>query len=576
MVQSPIAVEALERPMGYASLEDRKAVGAHYTPRALSDFVAHKILEFWVPQSRDAKVRVLDPAIGEGELLLSLIGGLTKLGFSNIECVGFDTDRNAIELALSRINKAFPAVSVHLQEANFLEFALTYGAGSLFSQGFEFFDLSIANPPYVRTQVMGTKKSQQLALQFGFSGRVDLYYAFINGIATLMKPNGVAGIIVSNRFMTTESGRDVRKSIIDKFDVLHVWDLGDTRLFEAAVLPAVLLVRGKDRAMQPAETKFTSIYSTKNANAPIRCSNTIDALGRNGVVELPDGQRYVVQQGKLEHGERPDGIWRIATEQSEEWLAVVKSHTHCTFGEIGEIKVGIKTTADKVFIRSDWDDMPLEERPELLRPLITHHVARRFKAQQPDKPLRVLYTHQVKNGKRIAIDLSEFPRTARYLNRHRARLEGRKYVLDAGRRWFEIWVPQDPAAWSQPKVVFRDISEKPTFWLDLSGSIVNGDCYWVVCNNPQQLDLLWLMLGVGNSSFIEAFYDRRFRNKLYAGRRRFMTQYVRQFPLPNPETEAAREIIWLAKEIYRLTPAQETRPLEDELDHLVWQVFGLF
>ena len=567
--------EKLNTPTGYASLEARKALGAHYTPKELSDFVACKILESWTPGRNVGKVRVLDPAVGDGELLLSMLEGLTQAGFSGIECVGFDTDPSAIRLASTRIKQAFPRTSVCLKEENFLEFALTYGVGRLFSQHFDFFDLSISNPPYVRTQVMGAQRSQQLARQFRLSGRIDLYYAFVSGIGMLMKPGGVAGIIVSNRFMTTKSGRSVRKNILEKFDILHIWDLGDTRLFEAAVLPAVLIVRGKDDAVRSVQAKFTSIYSTEDTRESIECSNVIDALDEEGMVELPHGQHFVVQQGELKYSDKPDGVWRIATEDSEKWLATVESHTYCTFGEVGKIRVGIKTTADEVFIRSDWEDMAVEEQMELLRPLITHHVARRFKAKRSHQPRRVLYTHQIKGGKREAVDLSEFPSAAKYLNRYRTKLEGRKYVLKAGRKWFEIWVPHDPAAWAQPKVVFRDISNEPTFWMDLSGAIVNGDCYWIACDNPQQVDLLWLILGVGNSSFIAAFYDYKFQNKLYASRRRFMTQYVRQFPLPNPENEVTRRIIQLSQDIYKLTPSQDAKRLEATLDHLVRQAFGL-
>jgi len=45
---------------------------------------------------------------------------------------------------------------------------------------------------------------------------------------------------------------------------------------------------------------------------------------------------------------------------------------------------------------------------------------------------------------------------------------------NSGREWYEIWVPQDPAAWDQPKLVFRDISEEPMFWIDHDGAVVNG------------------------------------------------------------------------------------------------------
>jgi hypothetical protein len=123
--------------------------------------------------------------------------------------------------------------------------------------------------------------------------------------------------------------------------------------------------------------------------------------------------------------------------------------------------------------------------------------------------------------------------------------------------------------------VFRDICEVPTFWVDLDGTVVNGDCYWLALNPGQDTDLLWLAVAVANSSFIEAFYDHRFHNKLYAGRRRFMTQYVEQFPLPGPSTEKSRRLVDLAKRVYDLTPAGLTRDLESQADSLVWEAFGV-
>jgi hypothetical protein len=150
-------------------------------------------------------------------------------------------------------------------------------------------------------------------------------------------------------------------------------------------------------------------------------------------------------------------------------------------------------------------------------------------------------------------------------------LKSRKYVIEAGREWYEIWVPQNPNAWFLPKLVFRDIAEKPTFWIDLEDSVVNGDCYWLICQNPEQVDLLWLAVAVGNPTFIKRFYDYCFHNKLYAGRRRFLTQYVEQFPLPNPDQSIGKDIIAKAKQIYGCTPSPEAEQLQEALDTMVWK-----
>jgi len=292
-------------------------------------------------------------------------------------------------------------------------------------------DLIIANPPYVRTQVMGALQAQALARRFGLTGRVDLYYAFLIGMSQVLKPRGIAGIIVSNRFMTTNSGAGVRAAVRQRFNLRHVWDLGDTKLFNAAVLPAVLLVEGCDS--HPAEApRFTSIYETDDP-AEHEAADPIDALQREGVVETPAGRRFRVQHGRLEATAVPDAIWRVATEAGNAWLATVKAHTWGTFGDIGRVRVGVKTCADNVFIRSDWEDTPLNERPELLRRVTTHHVARRFRALWPEKCRYILYPHEVMNGKRRAVSLSLYPRSGAYLRRHRAILEQRQYVLEAGR-----------------------------------------------------------------------------------------------------------------------------------------------
>ena len=58
--------------------------------------------------------------------------------------------------------------------------------------------------------------------------------------------------------------------------------------------------------------------------------------------------------------------------------------------------------------------------------------------------------------------------------------------------------PQDPKVWKKAKIVFRDIAKHPTFWLDLNGTVVNGDCYWISCS--EENELTWLALAVGNSS----------------------------------------------------------------------------
>jgi adenine-specific DNA-methyltransferase len=558
----------------YKIVTAEKAGGATYTPKKLADFVSAQILSKANLGETEGALRVLDPAVGDGELLVSLLHLLRKRTHRTISVYGFDINPNALSEARSRIGGIYPDSNIYLEKGNFLEFVANQSHSnlSLFERRDPaYFDLIIANPPYVRTQIMGAQQAQSLAMAFGLTGRVDLYHAFLIGMASVLRPGGTAGIIVSNRFMTTRGGASVRRALREQLSLEHIWDLGDTKLFEAAVLPAVIVARAPS-GERNLETRFTSIYSS-DGEASHKASDAIEALNSDGVVRLNDGRLFRVTHGKLDTKGSKDLIWRCVNADSDAWMETVSKNTWATFRDIGKVRVGVKTCADSVFIRSDWSKLPVDEQPELLRPVITHHIGRRYRATAIQK--QILYPHESAEGRRRTIDLATFPKSRKYLDTFRNDLEARSYVIEAGRAWYEIWVPQDPAAWLAPKLVFRDIAEEPTFWVDLEGSVVNGDCYWLTAERPQSEHLIWLAVAVANSKFVESFYDHRFNNKLYAGRRRFITQYVEQFPLPDPEREEAREIVELSRAIYAEPNSSAAVTNAKRIETLVWTVFGL-
>lgn len=560
----------------YQNVSEAKADGATYTPANLARFVAQQIVKYATLPSA-GPIRLLDPAVGDGVLLDAMLEALSPAMRSRIEVVAFDTDHRALAAAQARILRNYPSVVVTGMAANFLESGPSTGEST---NADDLFDIVIANPPYVRTQVMGSDCAQRLSTRFGLTGRVDLYHAFVLAIGRSLRKSGTAGIITSNRFLSTRSGQQMRLALAVGFRLHHIWDLGDTRLFDAAVLPAVLVFqrRRQATASHSKKTLFSTIYETDEPTTAL-APDVLTALEapNDAIRAIPNGKRFRIQHGTLDAGHSVACVWRVSTAGVDKWLSTVGSHTWNTFRRIGKIRVGVKTTADHVFIRSDWESLE-GGVPELLHPLITRHSARRFRSIVPvdlRNQKRILYPHACVAGKRVAVDLTKFPKALSYLEQHRSSLEARRYVADAGRRWYEIWVPHDPASWKAPKVVFPDISDRPTFWMDMGGGIVNGECYWLSCADEGDIDLLWLALAISNSTFIETFYDRRFNNRLYAGRRRFITQYVEQFPLPDPTSSGARRLIQKTKDVFAALPSAEADRISSEIDNDVWKLFGL-
>ena len=558
-----------------------KATGAHYTPPELARFLADLALE---EVGAERVVTVLDPACGDGSLLLAIAARASENPGQRIQAVAIDQDPDSVDATRAALASASPETRTVTTTGDFLQLATESFAspGELHfkeaeSGSLERVDVIIANPPYVRTQVLGASESRRLAKMLGLTGRVDLYHAFVRAMAMSLNPGGTLALLCSNRFLTTLSGQAVRHTLQSEFTLRHIIDLGDTKLFGAAVLPAIVIAT-KGKATGAVPCRFARVYEVDSGQVLGEKEESLPAvlealsLRQSGLAR-ESGRIFRIEEGTLSTDNGHGHSWTLTSRSSESWLSQVGKKTACTFGDVGKIRVGIKTTADKVFIRSDWHDLHSSEQPEpeLLQPLVTHKVARRWRFEDPDRS--VLYPHTTRKGKKAAVQIADFPRAKAYLETHRERLEGRKYVIEAGRQWYEIWVPQVPALWSSPRIVWPDISETPRFALDRSGAIVNGDCYWLTLHDDREEEWLYLMLGVANSEFALRFYDTVCGNRLYAGRRRYITQYVSQFPLPDINAIPSQRIIEKVNSILtrKSAPCDEDQA---EVDRLVWSAFG--
>ena len=525
-----------------------------------------------------ASLRILDPACGDGALLAA-IAQAAPMAWP-LEIFGCDVDMHALVAAKRRFGGIDrPQLSWRFEACDFLiESAKSrQSQESLFSEGGasplqEQFDIVIANPPYVRTQVLGAQEARRLADGFGLSGRVDLYHAFAVAMTEALAVGGTLALLCSNRFMTTRTGASLRRYLQNELDVQAVYDLGDTKLFGAAVLPAVVIA--KRGAVGRTVARMASVYETPSSSATVSTASSVLVALRGGVsgpLVVAD-RSYEIQRGALALDQGSSAPWVLAPSQGD-WIAQIEEATTMRFGDVGKIRVGIKTTADQVFIRRDWEALgPNHPEPDLLLPLLTHHVAEKWSV---DRPLhRVLYPYDLSRERRSPIDLTKWPKTERYLAEHRPRLEGRKYVVNGGRHWWEIWVPQRPSHWAAPKLVFPDISDKPRFFLDRTGAVVNGDCYWLSLRSEATETLGLLMMAVANSTLGSRYYDRVCGNKLYSGRRRYITQYVEKFPIPDPEAPYALKIIDLVGLLTSKLPQTDRLSIEREVDELVWRSFG--
>ena len=552
-----------------------KSTGATFTPKGLADYLSDKILSCVVNKQN---ITVLDPACGDGELLLS-IG--KNLSVRNIDFTlnGYDLSDDYLNLAKERLFQ----YRTNLKNGDFLE--LVDIEKNQLSMNFfkkndslkEFADIVIANPPYVRTQILGSEQAQLLAQKFDLKGRVDLYYPFLMAMTASLKVDGIIGVITSNRYLSTKSGESVRKYLNENYEIIEIIDLGDTKLFDAAVLPAIFIGRKKrnaDSLLKPA--KFIKIYEELNGyKGELKpAHNIFDVLksSASGYFSV-NTKRYKKTDGVLMCHTTKGHSWELLSENEASWISSIDKNASCLVSDLFKVRVGIKTTADKVFIRDNWDNFGIE-KPEdaLLKNLISQENIDKWQTTAK-VTLQILYPHYSKDGKKVTIDIEQFPNAKRYFEKFEDRLKERKYLIDAGRKWFEIWVPHNPAFWNLPKLVFPDISLSPRFYFDEGGKLVNGNCYWIVAEKKEDIEKLLLIQGIANSKLMTKYHDLVFNNRLYSGRRRYFTQYVEKYPLPNFDSSIAKEIIKIVKELNAENDSKKMTTLEYQLEIKVAEAF---
>ncbi|RYD01722.1 hypothetical protein N752_29545 [Desulforamulus aquiferis] len=72
------------------------------------------------------------------------------------------------------------------------------------------------------------------------------------------------------------------------------------------------------------------------------------------------------------------------------------------------------------------------------------------------------------------------------------------------------------------------------------------------------------------------YHDIAFQNKLYSGRRRYLTQYVKKYPIPDPGSEFSIRLVELARElVFNENTPQRVLEIETLIEEQTALAFGV-
>ena len=239
-------------------------------------------------------------------------------------------------------------------------------------------------------------------------------------------------------------------------------------------------------------------------------------------------------------------------QQKQSVIDAIEATRPISLGKVAKITSGLKTTADGVFVHpmteSFIEDHKLEKN--LIYPFIQASNINRWRIQwtgtQKKSDTYVLYPHLSKGDNVVAINLDDYPRASAYLKSHYEHLSKRHYLIEAGRKWYEIWVQQKPETFQQPfKIVTPDIKSRNTFALDTRGFISGSSCFAILPKYQTKADSYYL-LGLLNSELLEFYHKVKASTFIYAGRYRYWASYLQDYPIVDCHLgESKLEAIWL-------------------------------
>ncbi|MFX0181508.1 MAG: N-6 DNA methylase [Candidatus Hodarchaeota archaeon] len=205
------------------AFNSQKAKGQYFTPESLVQSFISRILTYFFQDCKIGKIKVLDPATGEGIFLETLIP-LIKPFIGNAVFYGIDIDSEALKKAEVRLYPLAQSYSydITLKARNFfLEFPKKKNKDK--------FDLILGNPPHAARYTKSDWDLIQNTVQSTDYPRLRFESSvyFVLHSLNLIKIGGLLGFILPKPIIYSKRWTKFRKSLLLTNNLLEVLDLGN-------------------------------------------------------------------------------------------------------------------------------------------------------------------------------------------------------------------------------------------------------------------------------------------------------------------------------------------------------------
>jgi len=404
------------------------------------------------------------------------------------------------------------------------------------------FDVVLANPPYVRHELIKSIKPRLQAI-FGdriYSGTADLYTYFYARAVEMLAPGGVLSFISSNKFFRASYGSKLRRFLAEETSVLSITDFRDSPVFESAVAYPMIFIAQKGTAR--GETWYTETRVSGH-NLDVRA--VISAKGRSLPKEAITGAN-----------------WNFTDKRTASVLSrMIEVGTPLREYVSSRVYRGITTGCNKAFtLDARAREELIREDPraaELIKPLLLGKDISRWTLNHDNRWMIVTP---------IGVDIQAFPSVLRHLRGWQDELEKR---YDQGDYWWELRACTYYDRFQDVKIVSTKVSREPTFAIDTHGSYLGNTAYFIPIQGSESL----YVLGILNSYYSLVYAKERFvgkQNDWYE----VQPPALEEFPIP-PASDKDKAKIGACVRKCIEAQGKNCKEWEDQIDSLVASLYGL-
>jgi adenine-specific DNA-methyltransferase len=547
--------------------DDKKALGIYYTPKYIIDYIVKKIL-YNHDFIKNPCPKILDISCGCGNFLLEVYDVLYEifekhkfeLKIEDIHnhiitnCIyGVDIDLNAIEVLKYSLNNK--CIDSSIDNLNI------YCFDSLSNEGIDEnikkifkndnFDYIIGNPPYIghKSLDINYKKWLLKAYPEVYRDKSDIYFCFYKRIIDLLKQNGIASIITPRYFIESQSGKMLRKYILNNVNIKEIIDFNGVNVFKNVSVASCIFTMEKTRN----KNAKVDIYKLNNYGIDF---NDIEDIN----VKLKNENEFI--KISLNQSDMKDD-WVI--DKRENMFLYSKIEEYCNY-KLKDICIsfqGIITGCDKAFVINDEDVKELAIEEDILKKWIKSKNIKKYFIE--NNSLELIYSNDID-------DCSKYLNSINYINEYRQKLENRRECRKNIRRWYQLQWGREKSMFERKKIMYPYKSKENRFAIDINNSYCSADVYSFYIKDEYLDEFSYeYIVGLLNSSIYDTYF-KIFAKKMGKDLYDYYPNKVMKISIFKDYNYESIEI--LSKEIIKMSKndnksSKEIITLQNKIDELI-------